>query len=353
MSYINYTTENKKGQHLTYTERQKMEVLLKAGHKNSEIAKILGNRDERTIRREKALGTVELLNSDYTTRLEYSADAAQKYHDERGRNKGPRLKIGSNFKLVEFIEDKIKKEKYSPYSALEKAKQEDDITVNICLKTLYNYIDEGLFLNITNKDLPVKKEPKKRGYSKVRTAYTHKGTSIEERPKEIENRAEFGHWEFDTVVGKQGTKTVLMVMTERALNVQLIRIIESKSQQCIVREIDKLERKLGSGKFKEIFKTITCDNGCENLDFEGMERSAITSGKRTKVYYAHPYSSYERGTNECANKLIRRFVPKGCDIAKFSKKQIKYIQNWINNYPRRIFGGYSTNDLLNMLGLSL
>ena len=109
MSHINYTTENKKGQHLTYTERQKMEVLLKAGHKYSEIAKILGNRDERTIRREKALGTVELLNSDYTTRLEYSADVAQKYHDERGRNKGPRLKIGSNFKLVEFIEDKIKK----------------------------------------------------------------------------------------------------------------------------------------------------------------------------------------------------------------------------------------------------
>lgn len=244
-------------------------------------------------------------------------------------------------------------EKYSPYAALEKAKTEDDIEVNICLKTLYNYIDAGLFLHITNKNLPVKNKPIKRDYNKVRKAYTHKGTSIEERPKEIENRAEFGHWELDTVVGKQGTKTVLMVLSERALNVEIIRKIESKSEYCIVHEIDKLERHFGSGKFKDMFKTITCDNGCENLDYEGIERSAITNGKRTKVYYAHPYSSYERGTNECANKLIRRFIPKGCDISLFTKKQVKYIQNWINNYPRRIFGGLSSVDLMNILDLAL
>lgn len=353
MSQLNYTTENKKGQHLNYEERQKMEVLLKAGLKNSEIARILGNRSERTIRREKSLGMVELLNSDYTTRLEYSADVAQKYHDERSKNKGPRLKIGSNFKLVKFIEDKIGNEKFSPYAALEKAKTEEGIEVNICFKTLYNYIDAGLFLHITNKDLPVKKRPQKRNYQKVRKAYTHKGTSIAERPKEIENRAEFGHWELDTVVGKQGTKAVLMVLTERALNVEIVRKIESKSELCIVSEINKLERHLGSGKFKEVFKTITCDNGCENLDYEGIEQSVITKGKRTKVYYAHPYSSYERGSNECANKLIRRFIPKGTDISQFSKKQIRYIQNWINNYPRRIFGGLSSVNLMNILGLTL
>lgn len=353
MSHLNYTAENKKGQHLTYVERQKIEVLLKAGHKKSEIAKLLGNRSERTIRREVSLGTVELLNSNYTTRKEYSADAAQKKHDERSRAKGPRLKIGNNFALVEMLEDKIKNEKYSPYAALEKAKQADDIEVNICLKTLYNYIDEGLFLNITNKDLPVKRKPSKRSYSKVRTAFTHKGTSIEERPKEIETRAEYGHWELDTVVGKQGTKAVLMVLSERALNAEIVRKIPSKSEACIVKEIDKLERKLGSVKFRETFKTITCDNGCENLDFNGIESSCITKAKRTKVYYAHPYSSYERGTNECANKLVRRFIPKGCDISKFTKAQVKYIQNWINNYPRKIFGGYSSVNLMNILNLSL
>ena len=69
------------------------------------------------------------------------------------------------------------------------------------------------------------------------------------------------------MVGKQKTKAALMVMTERSKRIEIIRKIESKSQECIVRELDKLERRLGTKKFKKIFKTITCDNGCENLLF--------------------------------------------------------------------------------------
>ena len=351
MKQCNYTTENKKGQHLKYEDRLKLEALLKAKVRLNEIAKVLGGRSERTLRREIKRGTVTLLNSDYTTREEYSADVGQRIHDELGTHKGPSLKIGNNFKLVEFLEEKIAKEKHSPYAALEAAKQDGDIEVNISLKSVYNYIDEGLFLNITNKDLPVKKEAKKRNYDHVRTAHTHNGTSISERPKNIESRADFGHWELDTVVGGKGTLAVLLVMTERSLNLEIIRKIESKSRECVVRELDKLERKLGSGKFKQIFKTITCDNGCENLDQEGMERSAITHGQRTKVYYAHPYSSWERGSNECANKLIRRFIPKGADISKYSMKFIRYIEHWINNYPRKMFGGFSSYQLANLVGV--
>lgn len=348
MDHINYTTENKKGQHLKYEERLKLEALLKADVPLKEIAKILGGRSPRNLRREINRGKVTLINSDYTTREEYSADAAQKIHDELGAHKGPALKIGGNFKLVEFIEDKIGNEKYSPYAALEAARQEG-IKVNICFKTVYNYLDDGLFLHITNDDLPVKKKRKKRRYKHVRKAYTHKGTSISERPKDVDTRADFGHWELDTVVGKKGTLPVLLVMTERSINLEIIRKIESKSQECVVRELDKLERRLGSGKFKKIFKTITCDNGCENLDFKGMEQSVLTKGERTKVYYAHPYSSWERGSNECANKLIRRFIPKGSDISKFSKKYIQFIEHWINNYPRKMFGGFSSYQLANFL----
>ena len=102
--------------------------------------------------------------------------------------------------------------------------------------------------------------------------------------------------------------------------------------------------------FRGSLKTITCDNGCENLDFEGIEKSALTKKKRTKVYYAHPYSSWERGTNENANKLIRRFIPKGADIGKFTHERIKMIEHWINNYPRRILNGLSTNMLLKKIG---
>ena len=145
----------------------------------------------------------------------------------------------------------------------------------------------------------------------------------------------FGHWELDTVVGKQRTKSALLVMTERSRGIELVRKIESKSQECVVAELDKLERNLGSKNFRELFKTITCDNGCENLNFEEMERSVLTNIPRTHVYYAHPYSAWERGANECANNLIRRFIPKGSDISKFPKKFISYVQKWMNSYPRK------------------
>ncbi len=334
MSHLDYTLKSKKGQHLSYEERQKIEILLKAGHKSEEIGKLLGGRSKRTIQREIALGKVKLLNSDLTYRTEYSADAAQNKRNYNNTAKGPRLKLGANFKLIEFIENKIIKDKYSPAAALAEARKKG-YEVNFCVKTLYNYIDEGLFVKLTNDDLPIKKIGNKRPYHHVRTAYTQKGKSIEERPEEAENKEIFGHWELDTVVGKLKTKSALMVMTELSKGIEIIRKIESKSQECIVRELDKLERRLGTKKFRETFKTITCDNGCENLDFKGMEKSVLTNIPRTQVFYAHPYSAWERGSNECANKLIRRFIPKGTDISKHSKKFIRYIQHWMNHYPRK------------------
>ena len=238
-------------------------------------------------------------------------------------------------------------EKMSPYAATETIKADSRFKVKLSYKTIYNYIDQGLFPNLTNKHLPVKKKSSRRNYEKVRTAENNKkGISIGEREKSIEAREEYGHWEMDTVVGKAKTKTTLMVLTERMTRQEMIRKIKSKSQYCIVKELDKLERKMGSKAFRETFKTITCDNGCENLDFEGIERSVICNSARTKVYYAHPYSAWERGSNENANKLIRRFIPKGADIAGFSRERIQMIEHWINNYPRRIFHGLSSNMIL-------
>lgn len=344
MDQLNHTPKSKKGQHLTYVDRQNIEMWLKEGRKPEEIGQLLGGRNKRTIYREIKNGRVKLLNSDLTYRIEYSADVAQKKHDYNATAKGPSLKIGNNFKLIKFIENKIINEKYSPAAAL-KAAENEGYEVNICVKTLYNYIDEGIFPHLTNKDLPVKKKRKKRKYRHVKKALHCKGKSIEDRPEEAENREVLGHWELDTVVGKQGTKTVLMVMTERSTGIEIIRKIESKSEKCIVREIDKLERKLGSKKFREVFQTITCDNGCENLDSKGMERSKLTTGERTKVYYAHPYSAWERGSNENFNKLVRRFIPKGEDISKYSKKYIAYVEYWINHYPRKKLGWRSTSEL--------
>ena len=109
----------------------------------------------------------------------------------------------------------------------------------------------------------------------------------------------------------------------------------------VVSYLDKLEHTMGIEKFKNIFKTITMDNGCEFQDFRGIEKN-----NRTITYYCHPYSSCERGSNENQNKLIRRHVPKGCDISKYSNEDIKNIQDWLNNYPRKIFNGKSSNEVL-------
>ena len=345
MAHLDYTTKTGKGKHLNYEKRIKIEALSKAGLKSEAIAAQIGC-SGRTVRRELSKGRTELLNSDYTTRIEYSADIGQQKHNYNATAKGPNLKIAKDYELVKYIEYLIIKKKYSPYSAAQEIKKAKFKTL-ICYKTIYNYIDNDLFPNLTNKHLPVKKNCKKRGYDKVRTATNNsKGTSISERDAEIETREEYGHWEMDTVVGRKGTSAVLLVLSERKLRQEIMLKLQSKSQYCVVKALDKLERKLGVKKFRETFKTITCDNGCENLDFEGIERSTLTKRKRTKVYYAHPYSAWERGTNENTNKLIRRFIPKSADIGEFSHERIKIIEHWINNYPRKIFGGKSSNELL-------
>lgn len=205
MSYNNHTTETRKNKHLTERERYSIETLFKEKKTPLEIAKRLG-RHLRTIEREIQRGMVSLLNSDLSYREEYCADTAQRIYSEKGKNKGPNLKIGNDHELAKHIERRIVKDKYAPDAVIGEIKAKGlEFKTSICTKTLYNYIDQGLFVNITNKDLPVKKDKKKRNYRKVKIAHKNlKGTSIEERPESIETREEYGHWEMDCVVGKQG-----------------------------------------------------------------------------------------------------------------------------------------------------
>lgn len=91
----------------------------------------------------------------------------------------------------------------------------------------------------------------------------------------------------------------------------------------------------------EVFKTITSDNGCEFLDSEAIKQAA----KCGEVYYTHPYSSWERGSNENGNRILRRFVPKGTDIGMLTGTALQRIEDWVNNYPRRILGYRSATDM--------
>ena len=343
MGQKNNNINTRKGKHLNYEERIKIEALYKSGLSPTCIGEQL-ERNRRTIERELSKGLVTQVTSMLEEYMIYSADVAQQEHERRGTAKGPMLKIGNDHKLVEYIEESIKCG-YSPYATLQNIENDDEKNFNtkISVKTLYNYIDSGLFINISNKDLLIKRKGKKRNYKRIRTAITNvKGSSIADRPAEIDDRKEFGHWEMDTVVGKQGTKTTLLVLSERATRKELIFKIKSKSQSEVIRMLDRMERKLGRVKFSETFKTITTDNGGEFLDFDGIENSLFSKNKtRTKMYFAHPYSSWERGTNENINKMIRRFIPKGVDISAYSMDTIHRIEHWINNYPRKILGGLS------------
>ena len=103
--------------------------------------------------------------------------------------------------------------------------------------------------------------------------------------------------------------------------------------------MDKIERKF-KNEFKQKFKSITFDNGSEFRDYKGLERSydKRKKSKRVSVFYAHPYRSGERGSNENNNRLVRRFLPKGTDMTPISDEYIQWIEDWINNLLRPMFG---------------
>lgn len=194
---------------------------------------------------------------------------------------------------------------------------------------------------------------KKHKYKKVKknksASRAPAGESIEQRPEEIDGREEFGHWEGDTVYsgkGKRKTTRALLTLTERKTRKEIIIAIPNRKAETVVKALDALERKLGARRFRAIFKSITFDNGTEFAAAEELERSCINKHlPRTKVYFCHPYSSWERGTNENTNGMIRRRFPKGTNFAAVTNAQITQAENWINNYPRKILG-YKSSEIV-------
>ena len=325
--------------HLSQNDRIKMETMLNSGHKVVEVAEYL-HVHRSTIYREIKRGEYTHRNSDYTEETRYSSDLGQKNHDWNAQGKGRNIKIGNDRPLAEYIEEKIIEDKYSPEAALAAAAESGiEFTTSISVRTLYRYIDKGIFLKLTNKDLPVKGKRKKHNKRVKVQKRASAGESIENRPDEVKDREIFGHWEMDTVKGKQGvTKSCMLVLTERKTRDEIIVKLPDQKAASVVEAIDRLERKWGD-MFTKVFRSITVDNGVEFSDYEGLERSVLHEGeKRTFAFYCHPYSSWERGSNENNNRLIRRHIPKGEDFDEKQDRDIEYIENWTNNYPRGIFG---------------
>lgn len=355
MDQENHNMCKRKWKQISEKERYKIEALYEQGLSPAQIGNTLNpKRDRRTIERELKRGLVEQkrMNPSFKKneplciiKETYKADVAQMRHNIQAANKGRGLKIGNDQKLADYIESKIKNEKWSPDVIIGRLKAKGwGYKTTICTKTVYNYIDKGIFREVTNKDLWVKKDGcRKRNYGKIRTVALNnkKGKSITERPKEAEERGEAGHWEIDLVVGKQGTKPVILTLVERKARKSLYVLAKNKTQKEVIAAIKRARRRV-SGDFSAVFKTITADNGSEFLDSEAIKKASGC----VEVYYAHPYSSWERGSNENSNRILRRFVPKGTDIGKLTAKELQRIEDWVNNYPRKIHNYKTANEMM-------
>ena len=338
MCQDNYNTNKRNFKQLTYKDRVKIETLYNDQHLNyTQIGDILG-KHRTTISRDIKLGLIELETS-YLPVWKYCAEVAQRKNEENETAKGTNLKIGNNIKLANFIEKEIKEEKSSPEVIEYKIKQ-SKFTTTLCYKTIYNYIDKEI-LDIKRKDLTYGKYEKDEKNKKEESDYlkpNKEGKTIHDRPKEIETREIIGHWEMDLVEGLKGQKEpYLLVLSERKTRKEIIELIPDKSAKSVGKALDRIERQLGVRKFRETFKTITTDNGAEFRNWETIERSYTGSKKkRTNQYFADAYSSWQRGTNENINKMIRRFLPKKTSFKGLKQEDIKRIEKWINNYPRKI-----------------
>ena len=334
-----------KSKHKTFNKstRDKLEALYNAGLPIQKIAEELGFTYS-GVYYELRRGYYMHRNSDWTETKKYSADKAQMLADINATAKGAPIKLDKDREFARFVEDMVLKG-YSPGAILLYIKEHGlKFKTKVCRVTLYSYIDKGVFLRISNKNLLRKGERKKKQIKeKQPKKLPNIEHSIEKRTSEINERTSFGHWEGDTVVGKRKKGETLLVFTERLTRMEIIFKSFDKTASSTVRMLNRLERKIGSDNFRKIFKSITFDNGTEFADTEGMEISPYTRKRRTTVYYCHPYCSSERGSNENQNAFIRRFIPKGTAISGYSDTYIKHVQNFINNYPRGIFDGENSS----------
>lgn len=331
----------KKQHYMTIDERYKLEALYNdAKLPVSRIAKILGF-CRQTIYNEIKLGTY-LHNCGWYDEERYSACKAEQLHKYSQTAKGRPLKIGNDHLYAEYLESKIIKDRYSPAAALASARKAG-FTTSVCVSTLYSYIEKRVFLKLSNKHLWVKSKKRERSGSPERRVAHPKLPSIADRPGCINERSERGHWEMDLVIGKEGKGPVLLTLTERVTRQEMIFKLPNKKAASVRGVFDDLEKTMP--KFKERFRSITTDNGPEFLVLQELQRS-IHGGKRFDVWYCHSYSAWEKGSNENHNRMIRRWFPKGTDFSKITKKQVAAIQDWMNNYPRKILGWNTPNELI-------
>ncbi len=316
---------------MTYTDRLMIEKLYNAGNSYRAIARITGFHPS-SVYREVQRGMYQhFIGKHYIYVPRYSATIAQDDATFQASAKGASIKLGKRYDYANMVADRIKNGE-SPDSIVGDMKAKGEWTVST--PTLYRYIDHGYIPHVTNKNLLVKSRKKKRHYHRVKAAHAPRGVSIERRPEFINDRSSFGHWEMDLVVGK-GQKQSLLVLTERQTRYEVIRKLRNKTTSSVVSALSSAVSAFPSGTFR----TITVDNGSEFSDYQSMLNYT------SEVYYCHPYTSCERGSNENANRIIRRTLPKGTSFLPVTQSDCDAIADRMNSMHRKILGYRSAAEL--------
>jgi len=335
MTQVDNNTESHKGTHLTLGEMHKIEGYKAEKHSNRKIARLLG-RSPQAINDAIKKGSIvqkrqQVQNGKTYTYYDkvYSADVHWKKYEQNRINSGRRPKWVELDKFIDWADKKMLKNKWSPDVVVQKAKDKFPSDLIPCTTTLYNWIDSGI-MRTKNIDLleKVGRKPRETKGKERRNKKVY-GESIENRPEFVENREEFGHWEIDTVEGnKDAVEPVLLTLVERKTRFEKIFKIASQRASDVDQTLRQFIQQL-DGIEAEIFKTVTSDNGSEFANLAELS-------EETDVYFCHPYASYERGTSENQHKIIRRFLPKHQSLKEVSEDQVRRIQQWMNDYPRRI-----------------
>lgn len=324
----------------------------------SEIARML-EVARSTVYREVKRGQVTVYDSKKARYVSvYDYMVGERIHRNEVSKRGRKLKIGHDMRTARALEHYLSLG-YSPYATIQTLRAASELGTELCTQTLYNYIRWGV-LGVDGSCLRLGFRPKH--HKRADDAFEDRtdmdptrrngGSSIAERPRSILSRKGFGHWEGDLVVSGEEGHACLLTLVERKTRYIVSTWLPDKKQQSIASGLDSIERRFGDG-FEKVFKTLTLDNGMEFRDTRSLMRSCYAhkrngdgeGGRFVAVYYAHPYCSCERGSNENANRMMRWRFKKGTNLDMVEDAQVQEHTRFLNSYPRGIFGGKSAKAL--------
>jgi len=335
--YITNESERKPGKHLTSEDRGAIQAMKKLGLSNRRIAAYL-HCSPTTVSHELKRGTPPR-KSNRGRIPSYSAKRGHAVYQSNRRNRRKPHKIHQCQTFVQWVMTPIHEGKWSIDACVGDARKHslfpaDEMTST---KTLYKEVWAGNW-ELSVRELPEARKRKKR-HKNTRKRKKNDGTSIDKRPEIVNFRMEEGHWEGDTVVGRRnGEEAVILTLLEKKTQNYIAIRIAGKTSEAVNAAMADLHKKYGKW-FSRVFQTITVDNGSEFAALAEVERWG------TKIYYAHPYTSWERPQNERHNGMLRRYVHKGVSIERYSEEDILWIADTINSLPRRNLGYCTPEEL--------